>query len=171
MNTHNTSIRYAKPGDVFALSDVYAETQRATYRGIIPHDALEFAIARRKPDWWHRNLGSGSSTFILEFEERPEGYVTFGPSRYGDIDYEGEIYEIYIRPTFQGLGFGRVLFDHARAELQNRGNSGLMLWTIASNEKADGFFRHLGATPFAQSQILYRTKTLARTALGWPKEN
>ena len=167
MSPTENHIRRAQPEDIFALTSVYAEAQRTTYQGIIPHDALEFAIARRKPEWWQRNLNNGSSTLILEYQRRAEGYVTFGPNRYGDIAHQGEIYEIYIRPAFQGCSFGQKLFDGARRELTEAGHNGLMLWNIAANEKADGFFRHLGGKTFARSQIMYRTKSLTRVALGW----
>ena len=162
-------IRPARGEDIFALSDLYGETQRATYHGIIPHDALEYAIARRKPDWWRRNLDRGSKTLILEQDGRAQGYVSFGPSRYGDIVYQGEIYEIYIRPGFQGRGFGGELFETARNSLGEDGHSGLMLWTIASNDRAVGFFRHKGAIEFAESEINYRSRTLLRVAMGWPE--
>ena len=171
MSVEIAQIRAAKPEDIFALSSVYGETQRATYQGIIPHDALELAIGRRQPQWWQRNLNTGSTTFVLEYETRPEGYVTFGPSRYGDIAYQGEIYEIYIRPPFQGCGYGAQLFHTARNHLINSDHFGLMVWTIASNEPALDFFQHLGGEKFSQSQIMYRTKTLTRYAIGWTANN
>jgi len=167
MSQIDTHIRAARPEDIFALTGVYTETQRATYQGILPHDALEYAIARRKPEWWRRNLGSGSSTLILEYDGRSEGYVTYGPSRYGELAYEGEIYEIYIRPAFQGCGFGRKLFDRAQGELKRAGHTGLMLWTIEANRKAGEFFIHLGGESFARAELHYRTKTLTRVAIGW----
>ncbi len=166
----NAGIRKVRLDDIFALTDLYGETQRATYRGIIPHDALELAIARRKPDWWRRNIDKGSKSLILEYDGRAQGYVTYGPSRYGDISYKGEIYEIYIRPDFQGCGFGGELFDRARSDLKAEGREGLMAWTIAANERAVGFFRHRNGIEFAKSQINYRTRTLLRIAMGWPDQ-
>src|SRR5262245_63899036 len=35
--------------------------------------------------------------------------------------YDGEIYELYLRPEFQGLGFGRKLFSAARRDLVQSG--------------------------------------------------
>ena len=171
MPQQKPTVRSAKPDDIFALTSVYAETQRATYQGIIPHDALDLAIGRRKPEWWRRNLGSGSTTLILEYDARPEGYVTYGPSRYGDIAYQGEIYEIYIRPAYQGCGFGRQLFESAKKAMGSSGLNGTMLWTIESNEPALAFFRRLQGEPFARDNIMYRTKTLTRIALGWLEAN
>lgn len=38
------------------------------------------------------------------------------------MPYSGEIFEIYLLPEYQGLGFGRRLFNAARQELAAHGS-------------------------------------------------
>ncbi len=172
MPPHAPTIRPVAPSDVFSLAKVYEETARAAYQGIIPHDNLEAMIARRTPGWWRRTLGKGSQTLVLEVDGRIAGYVTFGPSRYGEGEAgsaapSGEIYEIQVLPTHQGLGFGARLFEAARSALAEEGHEDVMAWAIADNEQAVAFFAHMGGQVFAETRILYRTKTLRRVAFAF----
>ena len=45
------------------------------------------------------------------------GYANYGRNRARSLHYEGEIYELYLRPEFQGLGFGHRLFSAAKRDL------------------------------------------------------
>ncbi len=43
-------------------------------------------------------------------------------------------------PEFQGIGFGRLLFDAARALLSARGLRGLAVWALEDNDRALDFY-------------------------------
>lgn len=164
----NRAFRPGTPADAPALSDIYAEASRAAFQGLIPHAPLSLMIAKRSPDWWQRLMGHGMHLVVFEVEGAVEGYVTLGPSRYGDVGYAGEIYEIYVRPSHQGVGLGSELLATALDILDSAGLAGHMAWALADSAQACGFFLSRGAREFARSKLIYPRRTLERIAFGWP---
>lgn len=134
------TLRIAAGGDRAELAALHAEAWRYAYRGIIPGVTLERMIARRGPHWWagrHQSL-------LLEFDAQLAGYAMFGPCRGMGRRSMGEISELYVRPACHGAGFGRALFDEARRRLRARGLSGLVVWALAENTLACGFYSAMG---------------------------
>ena len=121
-NTTLIEVRRAKPSDAAAIASTHDDAWRAAYQGIIPGPELEKLINRRGPDWWDSAIRKGSRIAILVFGDTIAGYANYGRNRARSLYYDGEIYELYLRPEFQGLGFGRKLFSAARRDL---GQSGL----------------------------------------------
>ena len=66
-------------------------------------------------------MRKGSRIALLQFGDRVAGYANYGRNRARSLFYDGEIYELYLRPEFQGLGFGRRLFTAARRDLAQSG--------------------------------------------------
>ena len=118
MSTTLIEIRRAKSADAMDVAETHDEAWRAAYQGIIPGNELDKLINRRGPDWWDSAIRKGSRITILQFGDRIAGYANYGRNRARSLFYDGEIYEIYLRPEFQGLGFGRRLFSAARKDLE-----------------------------------------------------
>ena len=83
------------------------------------------------------------------------------------LTYDGEIYELYLRPEYQGVGFGRRLFTSARRDLAQSGMKSLVLWALSDNEPAVEFYRALGGQPVARSSERFGDKTLDKVAFAW----
>src|SRR5437899_12514466 len=113
MSTVLIEIRRAKTADAEAVATTHDEAWRAAYQGIIPGPELEKLISRRGPVWWESAIRKGSRVALLVFGDRVAGYSNYGRNRARSLTYDGEIYEPYLRPEFQGLGFGRRLFTSA----------------------------------------------------------
>ncbi len=111
MSTTLIEIRRAKPSDAMAVAGTHDEAWRTAYQGIIPGNELDKLINRRGPDWWDSAIRKGSRITILQFGEQIAGYANYGRNRARSLFYDGEVYELYLRPEFQGLGFGRRLFN------------------------------------------------------------
>ncbi|WP_029354826.1 GNAT family N-acetyltransferase [Bosea sp. 117] len=167
MSTLLIETRRARPDDAAEIAEIHDAAWRAAYRGLIPGADLEKMINRRGPAWWQSALGRGSRVLVLTLGDAVAGYANFGRNRARSLPFEGEIYEIYLRPEYQGLGFGRRLFTDARKELVNAGFEGLAVWALADNEPALGFYRALGGQAVARSSETFGGRTLEKVAFGW----
>jgi ribosomal protein S18 acetylase RimI-like enzyme len=167
MSTTLIEIRRAKPGDATAVAETHDEAWRNAYRGIIPGSELDKLISRRGPGWWESAIRKGSRIALLAFGDRVAGYANYGRNRARSLFYDGEIYEIYLRPEFQGLGFGRRLFTAARRDLAQSGLKSLVVWALSDNEPAVEFYRALGGRAVARSSEKFGVKTLDKVAFAW----
>jgi ribosomal protein S18 acetylase RimI-like enzyme len=167
MSTTLIEIRRAKPSDAEAVASTHDEAWRGSYRGIIPGLELERLIARRGPAWWDGAIRKGSRVSVLSFGDQIAGYVNYGRNRARSLSYDGEIYEFYIRPEYQGIGFGRRLFAAARRDLAQGGLKSLVIWALSDNEPALAFYRALGGCGVARSSDTFGAKSLDKVAFGW----
>jgi len=167
MSTILIEIRPAKPSDAAAVADTHDDAWRSAYQGIIPGVELEKLVGRRGPDWWDSAIRKGSRIAVLVFGEQLAGYANYGRNRARSLSYDGEIYELYLRPEFQGLGFGRRLFTSARKDLAQSGMKSLVIWALSDNDPAVDFYRALGGKPVARSSERFGARTLDKVAFGW----
>src|SRR5437016_1496108 len=167
MSTTLIEIRRAKPADAEAVASTHDAAWRTSYRGIIPGPELEKLISRRGPGWWENAIAKGSRVALLQFGDRVAGYANYGRNRARSLFYDGEIYELYLRPEFQGLGFGRKLFGSARRDLGQSGLHSLVVWALSDNESAVEFYRNLGGRAVARSSERFGTKVLDKVAYAW----
>ena len=152
MATVSISVRRAEPQDAGDVADIHDEAWRLAYAGIIPGVTLERALARRGPGWWQRTIRSDPGVAVLDVGGEVAGYVSSGPNRRRRVPARGEIYELYLSPEYQGLGFGTRLFEQARGTLARRFNGGgLVVWSLTANDTANHFYRRLGGRPAARS--------------------
>jgi ribosomal protein S18 acetylase RimI-like enzyme len=167
MNTNLIEIRRARTADAVALASAHDEAWRTAYRAIIPGPELDKLINRRGAEWWEGAIRKGSRISILVFGDTVAGYSNYGRNRARSLSYDGEIYELYLRPEFQGLGFGRRLFSAARRDLAQSGIRSLVVWALSDNEPAVEFYRALGGRPVARSCEKFGAKTLDKVAYAW----
>jgi ribosomal protein S18 acetylase RimI-like enzyme len=167
MSTVVIEIRPAKPSDASAVAGAHDEAWRAAYQGIIPSVELDKLINRRGADWWDSAIRKGSRISILAFADNVAGYANYGRNRARSLYYDGEIYEIYLRPEYQGVGFGRRLFTAARRDLAQSGMKSLVVWALSDNDPAVEFYRALGGRAVARSSERFGTRVLDKVAYGW----
>jgi ribosomal protein S18 acetylase RimI-like enzyme len=167
MSTVLIEIRRAKASDAAAVAETHDEAWRTAYQGIIPGLELEKLVSRRGPEWWYSAIRKGSRIAILAFGDKVAGYANYGRNRARSLFYDGEIYELYLRPEYQGLGFGRRLFTSARRDLSQGGLKSLVVWALADNEPAVEFYRALGGKAVARSSERFGDKSLEKVAFAW----
>ena len=167
MSTVLIEIRRARPSDAQSVATAHDESWRTAYRGIIPGPELDKLINRRGAAWWDGAIRKGSRISILVFGDNVAGYTNYGRNRAHSLSYDGEIYELYLRPEFQGLGFGRRLFSAARRDLAQSGMKSLVVWALSDNEPAIEFYRTLGGRAVARSSEKFGDKTLDKVAYAW----
>ena len=159
-------VRSAEAGDAEALARVHERAWRLAYAGIIPHAHLRAMVGRRDEAWFERNINGSDATLALEAGGAVAGYATLGRSR-TFARPEGEIYELYLAPEYQGLGFGERLFDAARDRLRRRGLRGLLVWALTDNVAACDFYRARGGKRTARGFERFGKTVLEKTAYCW----
>jgi ribosomal protein S18 acetylase RimI-like enzyme len=161
------TIRNAREGDADGIASVHDAAWRDAYRGLIPGRELERMIARRGPLWWHSAIIRGSRLIVLDFDETIRGYASYGRNRVPSLHYGGEIFELYIAPEFQGLGFGTRLFQAARKDLAQHGYRTFLVWALAENERAVQFYAKLGGRIVRQAVERFGSETRGRVAFAF----
>lgn len=136
------TIRPAAGADAGSIAKTFAASWQQAYTGIVPYANLARTIARRDEAWWATALRSGNY-LALDVLGENAGYAGFGKARHGNSP-EGEIFELYLAPLYQGLGFGEYLFEACRATLDDAGMKGLMVWVLEANDPAREFYWRRG---------------------------
>ena len=167
MATIPIDIRAAREQDADRLSAVQARAWRNTYRGVIPAISLERFIAERDGRWWQRTLRRNSGTLVVDFDGEIAGYVTCGPVRRRVVPADGEIYELYLDPDYQGVGLVKRLFKAASKHLSVRHLTGTVVWVLDVNEPAVSFYRGMGGQPLAKAGETFGGTTFEKTAFIW----
>ncbi|MBN9063421.1 MAG: GNAT family N-acetyltransferase [Rhizobiales bacterium 65-9] len=168
MSTLTLTIRPARPADAAAITAVHDAAWREAYRGVIPGAHLERMVQRRGPLWWKRAITRGSLVLVLDTGDRIAGYASMGRNRAAAVRAEGEIFELYLDPIHQGLGFGSRLFGAAKSELAERGLAGLVVWALADNDRACAFYGRRGGRIAARALEHFGTDLRERVAYVWP---
>jgi ribosomal protein S18 acetylase RimI-like enzyme len=169
MSTILIDTRHARTDDAVALAETHDEAWRNAYQGLIPGPELEKLVSRRGPSWWDTAIRRGSRISLLIFGDEIVGYANYGRNRAKSLPYAGEIYELYLKPEYQGLGFGRRLFTAAKRELAQAGQTNLVVWVLSDNEPAVSFYRALGGRTIARSTERFGDKVLDKVAFAWTR--
>ena len=140
---------------------------RHAYSGILPHAALGRMINRRGTSWWETAIRRSTIILVIEVDDVIAGYATLGPNRVSTLPFGGEVYEIYLRPEYQGIGIGSRLFLDARAELVRRGYKGMVVWSLSDNEPALSFYQNAGGRAVATGCEHFDSERLEKTAFAW----
>jgi ribosomal protein S18 acetylase RimI-like enzyme len=136
----------AGPADAEELARIHVRSWRETYRGMLPDAYLarmsQADFARR----FRRALTFPGPNEVTLAAARPRGllgYVQGGPSR-ARLPGEAEIATLYLLREAQGLGLGRRLLVGAARALSAQGARSLMISVLKDNDRARGFYEHLG---------------------------
>lgn len=167
MSILSLDTRRAVAGDAFGISAVHDASWRQAYTGLIPHKALDTMIRRRDPKWWARAIRNSTRIIVMETAGQVVGYATLGPNRVSALSQEGEIYELYLLPEYQGVGLGKRLFLAARQQLADIGMSGSVVWVLEDNLPATQFYRNAGGQDIAEGNETFNGKTLNKIAFAW----
>jgi ribosomal protein S18 acetylase RimI-like enzyme len=144
------AVRAATPDDADAIERVRTDTWRATYRGLIPDavlDRLGYDGSARR-----RHMASLSSDrFVLVAEDGGAvvGFCVGGPSRTEEPRYRGEVYAIYVLPSYQGRGHGAALLRAGFQECLARGWRAVLIWVLRENWPSRRFYERMGGRHLA----------------------
>jgi ribosomal protein S18 acetylase RimI-like enzyme len=153
-------VRAATAHDGAAIAAVKWRAFGTSYRGVLPDAFLdERDVVPPASYWIGRAMVPPSRRHHLLVWGRPGrvfGYVDTGPAHLGDVasapdglaaDDVGEVFELYVDPAVQGAGGGVRLLDAARSALVDAGFRRLELSVVATNDRAQAFYRRQGWEP------------------------
>jgi ribosomal protein S18 acetylase RimI-like enzyme len=167
MSTRTIRIRVAEPADASGVAAVHDSAWPEAYRGIIPGPQLEQMVQRRGEKWWANAIARGSRVAVLDVNDTIAGYASYGRNRAVSLPYKGEIFELYLKPEYQGLGFGTRLFAAAQRELANHGLGTVVVWCLSDNERAISFYEAKQGLLIGRAYETFGHKKLERLAFGW----
>lgn len=142
------SIIRAGEEDLQCIHDMAEIVFRHTYRDILSPEQMEYMM-----DWMYslpnlrRQLEDGHVYHIALDGNRPCGYVSVQPDR---IDEDGtevfHLQKIYVLPSEQGTGLGRLLFNTATDFVLSQAVKSPVRVELNVNRSnpAVGFYEHLG---------------------------
>lgn len=136
------NIRPARPSDAPVIADIYAETWRTSYAGMVPDHVLIELSPTRIAISWRRAIKRGHDTILVAVDDTQcvIGFGSAGPNRDKVSRFDGEIYTLYVRPDFQNRGAGRHLLHGLFQAIVERGYRHCELWVLAANPSR--FFYH-----------------------------
>ncbi|MBX3567937.1 MAG: GNAT family N-acetyltransferase [Rhizobiaceae bacterium] len=164
MTTLTIDIRRADPDDAQAIADVHHEAWMGAYSGIIPHRALARMVSRRGSDWWSHAIRRSATVLVVVIGGEIVGYATLGRNRARELSQQGEIYELYLKPEYQGVGLGSRLFAAARRKLADHGLEGTVVWALEENTGATAFYEGAGGRDIAEGVEVFDQKALKKVA-------
>ncbi|MDR6819444.1 GNAT superfamily N-acetyltransferase [Neorhizobium sp. 2083] len=168
MKTLSIDVRRAEPQDARAISEAHRQAWTQAYAGLIPHKPLTQMLERRGEAWWRKATRGPATLLVLDVADQVAGYATIGLNRARALPYDGEVYEIYLRPEFQGIGLGRRLFGEGRRLLKSLGCEGLVVWCLEDSEHAARFFRRHGGVDLAEGMEDFGGTQLRKIGFVWP---
>jgi len=146
-----TSIRPAELRDAAAIARVHIRSWQVAYRGQLSDaflNGLDAEIDQRTSRWEGfiaARTSRGQVYLVAQNGDRVVGFVTFGPSEDEPVDPRiGEVYAIYVDPSYWDRGYGRALFTAAMRGLSDAGFGEATLWVLGTNARARRFYEIAG---------------------------
>ncbi len=161
------TIRAARPPDAAGIARVYVESWQDTYPGSLSHVLLANMTIGGQTGRWRAAICQGEHVLVAEHERHGVVAMTsFGPTRDRSIGFDGEIYTLYVAPSFLGQGAGRKLLTAAFAQLSRQGCRSCVIWAHARNN-ARFFYEAMGGRLVAERTERMMGDPVPEVAFGW----
>ena len=135
-------VRTATVADALAVETVRIRGWQTAYRGIVADSFLDSLVvdAERRVAM----IGSADVTTVVADDDGIVGMAAFGPAR--DASQDLELYALYVDPASWRKGVGTALLAACEGVT--------VLWVLADNERAQGFYRRHGFEADGGSKVL-----------------
>lgn len=150
----NLSLRRAVPGDAPIIAEIHVRAWQTAYRGIMPDAFLDGLAPEQRYERWERDIGADDRemTVLVAVEDatgRVVGFCSVCPQKHlepGDeaLPPAGELHTMYVDTGFKGGGVGRLLITAAVGALRELGYAHAIVWMLAANAPAQGFYERMG---------------------------
>ena len=127
--------------DPLAISDIYEQSWRYAYRGIVPQAYLDSIPHGR---WAAHVQKDGMHSLVLLEHGQIIGTASVCRSRWAQYPGYGEIVSIYLLPDAMGKGYGAPLLQSCIEALREMGLDQILLWVLEENTRARRFYEKNG---------------------------
>lgn len=145
-------LRAASPDDVDQLTAVFLDCWRISYARVMPAALVEGMTAQKARSMWSDAVRR--QTILAAVDDEPPhpvlGFVGFQLLQ----DGAGYVSSLYVSPTLQGGGVGRLLLAEAEKELREAGARTARLWVFAENAPSHAFYLRQGWQPDGRVETL-----------------
>jgi ribosomal protein S18 acetylase RimI-like enzyme len=160
------SLRLARPADAAPLARIYVEAWQDTYAAILPHGLLASMSVGVHTARIERAIKKNAVLLAEDARHGAIGLAGFGAARDRGLDFDGEVYTLYVAPGFQGQGVGRSLLHGAFAAMKARAFQSCLIWSHAENN-ACFFYEAMGGVRSGSRQIMMGGQDVSEVAFGW----
>ena len=164
-------IRQATPHYARAIAEIHVDAWRSTYKGIVSDEFLEnLSYEKRESQWMERFSDGDNANFVYVVENdysKVVGFAACGPGRAEELDFDGEIYAIYIAQQYQRRGYGRELIKASVAALTDSGINSMAIWVLEDNLPSRRFYESMGGVIIERNIIPIGGVDLPEVAYGW----
>ena len=165
------TIRQATPEDAAGIARVHVESWRTTYPGIMPQEHLDALSVADRQQMWTETLRADGPTRTTVYVAETDGgeiigFVSGGPGKAGDSDYQSEIYGLYLLQSQQGKGLGRRLVQTFARHMSQDDHRTLLIWVNVHNP-ARRFYEALGGVHARTGSREIKGVTYDDAGYGW----
>lgn len=163
-------IRMARPGDAAAIAEIYVDSWRETYAGILPSSSLVRMSKAEQTRAWQRLLEQTnlrSPAFVAsDASSNLYGFTSAGPTRDASLRFDAEIYTLYVAPGFAGQGIGTALMSSVFRLFSRATYKGMVIWALAENPSRF-FYEAMGGKIVAERMHPVWSESYREIAYGW----
>ena len=139
------TIRLATEDDALELSRLKYQMWEENYRGIYPERKFEnYDEEEQKEKFNHLILDSGIHLYVVEFDSKLIGYMSFGTPYRQFKDYQQEIGVLYLLKKYHHMGIGRKLFLLAKESIKNSGYTKFFVSCNKYSKLGRAFYEKMG---------------------------
>ena len=166
-------IRDATEADREAVALLHFEVRRDAFADSVPPGVLARKDLPFRLRYWAEFMadpryGRERCALVAEAGGTLAAIAACGPAPAGESPGWGWVlHHLYVRPEFQGRGLGRRLLDACSGRMAASGAERFYLWTPAGNEKARGFYGHVGGRFLLEEAREDPEGTVRRVAYGF----
>lgn len=131
--------RVTDADDFEKIGNIYAQSWKTAYKGIIPQDFLD-SLPGIPPLLAQREY----STYVVLDGGTYIGTSSFHAARDANMNGWGEIISIYLLPEYFGKGYAAPLLRAVVAALSSQGFERIYLWVLEENARARRFYENNG---------------------------
>ena len=138
-------IRKINDNDIDAISKIYTDNWKSTYKNILPDDFLKNMTYEHSRKKWLSYIHINKQGAFIAIDENNNivGFSAYKP--YDELEKCLLLDSLHIRKSAQGSGIGKKLIFAVGEHAYNNGYEKMSICIVKGNDRAKGVYTHLGA--------------------------